>query len=176
MGDNPGPDRQPYAGDVYAEFISAEVREERSRKASLEHRGLSVVTSTGATLALFVAIATLGSDELPRPFPCVVSAALLIALIGAVAAATGGLVANLPRGYEEAATSALRRLTERELWASSSTETASRRVGELRVDVIDAARSMNDQKARAVAFALGAQVVAILALVAAVGYLLLSRT
>lgn len=133
------------------------------------------MTSTGAILALFVAISTVGSNELPRPLPCIVQVALLVSLSGAVGAAVSGLVANLPRGYEEAAVKTLKRIAESEFWEAPSSEIASRRAAELRIDVIEAARSINDGKARAVAVAIGCQVIAIAALASAIAALLLSQ-
>lgn len=88
-------------------------------------------------------------------------------------AALGGLLANVPRRYEQAGMPALDRLVSPELWAGPLAP-AARRTAEVRVKILGRARKVNKLKARAVTSAFAAEVLAVACVAVAVADVLLS--
>jgi hypothetical protein len=159
------------AGATYSELVVEQLAEERARKASLEGRGLSVITTSGILVTLILGLSAVVNNtdgfELPD------KAKLLIVAAGGlfVLAAIGGITANFPSPYREIRVSALRRLTE-ERWWLNQVSPAQRRAAQARIDILDAARVVNAWKVRFLVAALIFEVLAVLALAAAAGIVL----
>ena len=90
------------APDVYADYIKSLVDAETARKASLEQRGVGVVTTAGTLVTLlFALIGAMNAARnlsLPTPAHGYLGAAVIL-----FAVAVGvGLTANLPMFYKEA--------------------------------------------------------------------------
>jgi hypothetical protein len=80
--------------EVYGLFISEELKGEIARKASLEARGLAVVTSSATLITAILALGTLASGR-DTFEPKDLTVALLIAALGAfICSALLGLVAS----------------------------------------------------------------------------------
>lgn len=161
----------PDAGSEYAKLIQEQLDEERKVKASLERRGITVVTTSGTLVTLLfglVAVVTKASD-----FEVTTGARwfIYVALGLFVAAAVCALATNFPQKYEEADPDELQRLITEDYWQTSQ-GVGSRRSSELRVKVLRSARAAHTTKACLLRWALGIEVVAAGALAIAVVQLL----
>ena len=160
------------AGTAYAELISEQLTEERSRKSSLEQRGGLVITTSGTLVSLLFGLAAVVTSRKGFSVPFSARVLLLLAVVAFIAAALGGLAANLPlREYLEPEPESLRELTELDSW-EAEVSIGARAIALARVDVLAAAREANDLKAVAVILAFAAEVVAIGLVAAAVGIVL----
>lgn len=167
------PDESTDAGSVYSQLISDQVTEERSRKTSLEARGITVITTSGtlATLlfALTAGLTATKNFKLAEP----AKLPLLLALISFVVAAIFGLATNVPLIYREATPQGLAKLVDAKYW------TAPPAVGQLRVaaaqvTLLAAARSANNLKVRFLISAIAAELLAVILLSWAVASILYS--
>jgi hypothetical protein len=136
------------SGDIYETFIESTLEYERARKASLEQRGLSIVSSSGVLITLLLGFATFvrGKNDLIAPLPPrILLAAGLVAFLIAILL---GLAVNQPlsKYYEPVPVQSLRRAVEPSNWKLDATE-AARRVSERRVEEIDTWRDGNGRKA-----------------------------
>jgi hypothetical protein len=162
----------PLAGDVARDFIAEELASERGRKASLEARGLAVITTSGTLVTLTLALAaviTEASDFSPS--------ALTRWLLGAAAAffvlaAAGGILSNSPAPYYRVEPESLSVFMTAGVWVEEGTD-AKRELTTARLIELQDARARNERKARIVALAMGLQGVAVLCTAAAVVGLLL---
>ena len=160
------------AGTAIGQLIEEQLAEERERKASLEARGLSVITTSGVLVTLLLGFGALVSGDDDVVLPGVAEAVLIAGLVGFVGAAVAGLYTNSPVEYDEAEPEDLRAWLEPQLWESESVA-GELRAAEARVEVLAAARRVNDRKALVLAGAIAAEVVAIVLLAAAVAAIVL---
>jgi hypothetical protein len=159
-------ERRP--GDTYAAFLEAEQKAEIERKSSLEQRGLSVITTSGAIAALLFALpAAFGTstrDERATRawfFILLVTAAVLLAMASMV-----GLVVAAPHGYRFVTGSELDRIVDEDLWLEPDDE-AVWRIAQTRRDIVKRAQEMNVRKGWILRGALLLQVLGVASLLAA---------
>ena len=142
-GDDEVPDNE--AGAAYRDLIADQLTEERNRKASLEARGIIVITTSGtlvtALFALTAGLTAAAKFKLPEP----TKLPLLLALIAFVFAAIFGLVTNLPLLYKEPTPQGLARLVDARYWTGPA-EVGQLRVAAAQVTALAAARSANGLK------------------------------
>ncbi|MDQ1713905.1 MAG: hypothetical protein QOE45_3355 [Frankiaceae bacterium] len=158
-------------GETYATFVESELKSEYDRRTSIDARALAVVTSSSAFLALIVSVVALlkGKDH---TFGHGAGGAAVVALACFVVAGALGLVANMSREYQVAAVGTLREMTKSH-WTDS--EIAARNIcAGLGVTTIASLRAGTDNKAKIIAWAVYFQLAAVLAVVTAVGWDLLS--
>jgi hypothetical protein len=140
---------EPLAGaKAYAAFIAEQVDRQEARKSSLESRGVTVITTSGtlATLLLgLTAIATKAQDTFMLPDEA--RPPLALALIAFVLAAVAAIFTNAPRNYKEATVESLRKLVETS-WDDTE-RVALQEVAKAQLRVLERAKEMNGQKARA---------------------------
>lgn len=161
----------PSAGSVYAALIAEQLAEERARKASIEARGLSVITTSGALVTLLFGLGSLISGVEGYALPVAGSWLLLGALAAFLLAALAAIVANFPLRYREVSVGGLRRLTAPEWWTNTE-PAAARRAAEARLNVLERARSTNAFKATALIAAMVVEVIAVVLVAAAVAVIL----
>lgn len=159
------------AGSAYGAFIAEQLSVERARKASIEARGLSVITTSGALVTLLFALGSLVSGADSHELPTGARWLLISALFLFLGAAIGGIVANFPLRYREVAIPALRSLTQPELWNRAG-QSGTRRLAEAAVNVLERARDTNAYKVRALLVGLVLEVGAVVAVAGAVGVIL----
>ena len=150
------------AGEVFAELIEANLERQASRKASLEQRGLAVVTTSGSLVTLsfgFAAFIRADGSELTLA----TGVLLTLAMVLFVVAAALGLVVNSTRSYEYISTKSLASLCTAEKWRSDAVE-ATRQISEMQVRVLERARANNASKARNLRHAVITELAAIAAL------------
>lgn len=151
------------AGAIYASLVDSQLDEENRRKASFEARGIAVITTSAALVSLLFgilgAVANSDSFELggaSRGF--LITSAVLF-----VAAAVAGLSSNWPLKYQQVEVDNLRQLTTQQYWDGEAS-VASRRVAEVKVEVLSRARGLNRLKGRLLLMGLFVEVLAVLAL------------
>jgi hypothetical protein len=88
------------AASVLMEFIAGELRFERERRATLDQRGIAVVTSSGTLVTLLSGLAAFVALRSGQPVPSIKTfVALSLALTSLLAAAFLGISTNRSRGY-----------------------------------------------------------------------------
>jgi hypothetical protein len=162
------------AGAAYSELIAEQLAEERSRKASLEARGLSVITTSGVLVTLVLGLAAIVTQAATFKLPEAANRLLVFAGALFVLAAVGGIGVNFPMPYREVGVTALRRLTELHWW-NNKVAPARRRTAEARINVLAAARSANVWKVRFLLAALVLEVLAVVTLAASASVVLMTR-
>jgi hypothetical protein len=132
------------AGDRYWELVREQLTEERARKASIEQRGVWVITSAGTMVTLLfglTALATKAQDyKLPDPAGLFLS--LATALL--VAAAFAAVATNWAVYYTEVEVEGLRGIQDED-WAGDEAD-AAKVVANAWTDIIEDARENNTNK------------------------------
>lgn len=156
-----------YGGKVFGQYIDAQLTEERSRKNSLEQRGIAIITSAGTLATLLFGIAAFSrsptsSFQLTGPDETALIVALGLLLLSAIL----GLATNWILNYAEPDLKYLDELThnDEDHWRFADVVEASRLIAEAEVGQLQEARKRNDFKAIALQVALWAEILAILAL------------
>lgn len=154
------------AGDVYAPIVEGMLTEEAARKASMEQRAISVITTSGALVSLLVALAAflLGKNttfhaSTPTKYTLVGAVALF------VAAAILALLVNSPRAYRSFGPDDVKFMLAE--W-SSDVDEARKRVSEAQNQFAEQAIKMNDTKARLLQAAVICEVLGVCAVALAV--------
>jgi uncharacterized integral membrane protein len=148
---------------VYAAYIATQVDRQEERKKSLESRGVTVITTSGALATLLlgltaIAMKAASTFELPKD----ARLPLAVALGAFVLAAILAIFTNFPRNYEEARLVGLRKLID-ESWADTEAD-ALAKVAKNQLKVLERAKSIHAEKAWALVLAIAAEAVAVFAL------------
>jgi hypothetical protein len=153
-------------GETYSTFIKDQLDAEYDRRASLDARGIAVITTSGvlATLVIGAASFSLGKDYVPSTLGRGLVVAGLILFCGA---ALFGLIASALRSYDVAKRARLEDMTSNAHWADSEEE-ARRNTAASNTATIKSLREGNDQKATRLVIGLSLQLLAVASLVAAV--------
>jgi hypothetical protein len=145
--------------------------EERARKASLEARGIGIVTSSSVIATLLFGLLAFARSSIAQPHLAIAEPARTALIVGAVlfaAAALAGLAANIPRDYREASIQKLEKRVEKTEWETADPVEAARYDAVLNVQVLDAARKLNAWKAWLILAGIAAEALAAVAVVVAV--------
>lgn len=166
-----GSDDDPNGRAVYAEYIREQLADQEARKASLEQRGLAVITTSGALVTLLFGLTALTvKRESTFVIPDKAAVFLALALVFFVLAALSALITNLPRSYRGVTVKALREAVKTEWDVSEAT--ASRRVALTRLTVLASAKAVNNQKGFALIAGIAAEIVAVALVGVAMGIVL----
>jgi len=160
------------AGSVYAQLIGEQVTEERQIKASLEQRGITVITTSAALVSLLFGLAAVVTANKHFVLPALGRVLLVLALLCFLAAAVQGIRTNWILSYEVAVDD-LKRLASPQWWDRPSSP-AERRAAEVRIAILESARAANDQKAALLQQAMVCEVAAVFFVAAAVAVILAS--
>lgn len=140
-------ERNDIAGDHYAELIEERLTEERARKASLEQRGFSIVTTSGALVTLLFAVTTLTLGQDAPELPLVAYIALVLGLALFILAGALGLVISIPRTYQEPDVPTLRGFVDDDAkWQGNPIE-GQQSTADVRLKVVEDADTWNSKKA-----------------------------
>jgi hypothetical protein len=105
-------------GEALNELLDDQIDDERTNKASLESRGLAVITTSGALVTLLLGLAALVTKAQSYT-PSLGARLLLIAALAAfLVAAALGIYCNVPRRYRELQPGSLRTLTAPDVWTA----------------------------------------------------------
>jgi hypothetical protein len=160
------------AGDAYSRLIDDQVAQERDRKASLESRGVNVVTTAGALATLLFALTAGLTTAAGFRLPGSAKLPLVLALSAFVVAAGLGLATNVPLRYRGPTSAALGNLCNPNYWDGAAA-LGQRRVAEVQVS-LQSARDANAYKVVLLLAAIGCELVAIGFLAWAVGEIIYS--
>ncbi|WP_327006041.1 hypothetical protein OHA72_01335 [Dactylosporangium sp. NBC_01737] len=161
------------SGDqIYAVFIEGELKGERERRTTLEARGVSVVTQSGALVTLLAGVGALVKGITSTAPPSAVIVAVICALVFFFSAALCGTLISFgpifpPHTLADAATMTQMRTTRRD----HSEEEARSVVAHLHIGTLDSLRKGNDIKVRWVVAAQFCQILALVAVSAAVCFI-----
>lgn len=147
------------AGPFYATFLATRIADEEKRVASLQTRGLAVVTTSGTLVTLLIAIAKFGVGKDAAQVPALSRWLVGVATVLFVLAAFGGLAANLPRKLGRPRIEDLVKRMEGS-WNDPGSG-AEKAVAVARATALGEQEQANDSAARAVVAALAAEVLAI---------------
>ena len=152
---------------IYADYFAEQLVREDQRKASLEARGVLVVTTSGVLSTILLGIATLTKRQgaafaLPESARWWVIAALALLVL----AVAGALMTNFPFKSDEADVDGLRKLL-REFWDDSSSE-AVKTVAANRLTVLSSGKDANKKRARYLFAAMFCELLALVAIAVAV--------
>jgi hypothetical protein len=150
----------PRAGAAIARLIDEQLAEERARKGSVEARGISVITTSGVLVTLLLGFGGLVRGTRDLVLPPIADVTLVCGLAAFVLAAVGALYSNAPLKYAEPRAEDLREWLDPRLWGAEAMA-GEVRAAEARLDVLVAARALNDRKATVLTGAIAAEVVAI---------------
>ncbi|TFV53160.1 hypothetical protein [Blastococcus sp. TF02A-35] len=157
-------------GTEYAEYFSGLSQAQEARKASLEQRGLAVITTSGALATLLFGLTALVSGAEGFDLPRQAGGPLGVALVAFAVAALLALLTNVPLPYANAALGDTADEL-RVLW-SKGREHALKLITGTRVKMLKRARAMNDVKAWLLIAAMLAEVIGVGAVAVAVGEVL----
>jgi hypothetical protein len=155
------PDQPDIAGRAAKEFIEQELAVERAKKASLEARGLAVITTSGVLVTLLFAVAAVVTKSPSFTLSQLSRWLLASSALGFVCAATLGILCNAPNRYLQVDPKSLAILLTEDVWGAPGAD-AQRELTAARLAELSAAQSRNQLKAWAVVFAMCLQVLAVL--------------
>lgn len=159
------------AGTAYGELITDQLAEERNRKASLEARGVTVITTSGTLVTALFALTAGLKAAAHFKLPGDAKIALMLALSAFVLAAMFGLATNLPLRYKEPTPDGLAKLVDANYWVAPA-EIGQIRVAAAKVTVLAVARSANSLKAALLIAGGSFELLAVIFLSLAVGSIL----
>jgi O-antigen/teichoic acid export membrane protein len=145
-------------GASYFETIKDQLSEERATKASLEQRGVTIVTTSGVLATLLFGFGAFVYGQKTLPIGPEGTGFLISALVLFVIAGAFGLLATQPGEYREADIDKLKERTEPTEWHKDTPAVAARRDARLLLVVLGAYRAANGKKARRVYAGISAEV------------------
>ena len=165
-------DERAKGRSLYAEYIRELVDAQEARKASLEQRGLAVISTSGVLVTLLFGLTALSvRRESTFVIPDSAAAFLIAALVFFVLAALSAIFTNLPRGYQGVMVDGLRDAVK-DRWEDSEA-TASRMVALTRLKTLASAKQMNEQKGIALVAGMSFEIIAVALVGVAMGFVLL---
>jgi hypothetical protein len=130
------------AGPVIAELIAKEVEAARASAASVQSRGLAVISSSGTLVILLFGLSALATKAQNFSLPTHTKLPLYLAAVFLVLAALAGIATNLPRKRDAIPPSKLRPLLEADLWSAPAVH-AQREVAMSQLTVFESERRSN---------------------------------
>jgi hypothetical protein len=130
--------------DIYSDFIESELRNERDRKAALDTRAASLVTTSGSLITILAAVGAFVGRDTKAPLPTQALLLLTLALIGFAFAVLAGIISGWNRPYRVADTESMRTMI-RSRWMDEEL-LARVEVADVNVRMIDQLRAMNNGK------------------------------
>jgi hypothetical protein len=164
------PDYPDSAGPILAAVVREQLGQERSRKNSLEQRGIAVITSSGVLVALLLGIAGLAGKDVIKHLPVHAMWLSLGALVFFTGAAILGLATNWASEMNQPSIKQLTELVS-DYWSVPATD-AEQFVAESYLGSLKSYREQGNKKANCLVWALRLEVLAIGVLAVAVGDIL----
>lgn len=135
------------AGPFIAGLITKELDAEESVTASLQSRGLAVISSSGTLVTLLFGLSAVATTAQHFKLPAAAKPPLYLAAVLLVAAAVAGIVTNAPRGSKVTALQRLAPLVESPYW-EYPVGPAQQEVARTQLAAAAAARAGNQVRAR----------------------------
>ena len=144
-------------GEVFLAFIKDLVDSQEARKASLEQRGLAVITTSGVLATLLFGLVGIITKPSSYVLPAASHLPLRVALALFAAAALGGVIVNAPMPYKGIAPGTLRNVVK-SFWTDYTTTEAQQMVSISWLDALTSAKHWNRVKAYSLVVAQSLQV------------------
>ncbi len=157
---------------IYADYIREQLEAQEARKVSLEQRGLSLVSTSGALVTLLFGLTAFAVEREGFVLPTSGRVLLVVALGFFVVAALAAIVTNIPLSYQGVTTDSLRGAV-RNRWGDSEA-VATQMTSFTRIDVLESAKRRNNLKSVALFAGMVCEIVAVALVGAAVGVVLLA--
>jgi hypothetical protein len=135
------------AGPLIADLITKELDAEESVTASLQSRGLAVISSSGTLVTLLFGLSAVATTAQHLKLPAAAKPPLYLAAVLLVAAAIAGIVTNAPRGGKVTALRNLAPLLEQPYW-DYPVGPAQQEVARRQLAAAEVARAGNNTRAR----------------------------
>jgi hypothetical protein len=149
----------PTAGELYADLIKEQLKAEEDRKASIEQKGASIVTTAGALIVLFFGLAGFTTTAIGFRAEGITGWLLAGSLVAFLLAAAGGIATQWLFFYPVIKGEALTKLLAQ---SNKPLPPARFRVSQARIEILKGARSQNTTKGIVLTIAQTLQVLAIL--------------
>jgi hypothetical protein len=158
---------EPAGQVVYAPLLEKQLAEESAIQSSFEQRGVTVITTSGVLVSLLFGLSAVVTDDNGFALPHASRVLLIVALVLFVLAAVSAIITNWPLNYFAVETEDLQRLINKGNW-NGPPRIAAWRIAEAQVTILARARELNELKGRVLLVAMITQVLAVIALAAAV--------
>ena len=154
------------AGAEFAAYYAVLIEEQDARKASIEQRGLAVITTSGTLSTLLFGLVAVVTKATDLELPTVARIPLGVAIIAFVLAAVLALLTNIPRKYVNVVVGD----PDDDLWPhwEDSRNKALKRITATRAKAVSSAQAVNGEKAKLLFRAMIAEVIAVVAVAVAV--------
>ncbi|AYF30493.1 hypothetical protein CSH63_24200 [Micromonospora tulbaghiae] len=159
--------------DVYSDFIASELKTERERKAAMDTRAASLVTTSGSLVTILAAVGAFVGKDAQASLPRQALPLMVLALVAFTAASLSGICAGWSRRYDVAAITPMR-LMLNERWTDDE-DLARKEVALANIAMIGTLRSVNETKERFLRAGWISQIVALGFLAAVVLIILATR-
>jgi hypothetical protein len=160
---------------VYADYVRELVELQERYKASMEQRALAVITTSSTIAALLFGFTTLARGPLGLMLPPIATLLLACGVVAFAVAAAFAIRVNAPRAYEGPKTESLRTMINNAWDAGVSADHAAYQVAEVRLRVLQTAKTQNAAKAGALSWAIRLEVTAVALLAAAIFAIAIGR-
>lgn len=155
------------ASEPYAVFLQSLLEGQDARKASVEERGVAVITTSGALVALLFGLVAVLTEAENFDLPQQSRGPLWLALILFTGAAVLALLTNLPLRYANVDPQGIKKTVDD--YVERPKSDAFTRIAVVRVEMYRSAKRANEVKARALFAAMVLEVAAVVSLAIAVG-------
>jgi hypothetical protein len=146
-------------GDACKTLLDKQIEVERTKKGSLEARGLAVITTSGTLVTLLLGLSGVITTVHAFAPPLAARLLLIAAVVAFIFAAALGIYCNAPLRYRELDPESLRTMTAFGVWTAPGHE-AEREIAIARLDSLIRASDVNEDKATALLIATTIEVIA----------------
>ncbi len=157
-------------GSIYADYIREQLARQDERKASIERRGVSVITTSGVLVSLLFGLTTVLTGTDNYQLPSGTKPWIYGSLVCFVLAAVGGIITNIPLFYSGVEVKGLEAATKHKM--GDSVADANVRVASTDVKLLATAQKLNSVKGWILLGAAVAQLGAVVSLALAVRVIL----
>jgi hypothetical protein len=143
---DPGP-AEEVAGPVIAQLIAKEVERTQATTASLQSRGLAVISSSGTLVTLLFGLSALATRGTDFTLTTATKVPLVLAAVLLVLAAVAGIATNAPRQKHAIGLDGLAPLLDDERWSAAAKQ-ALQATARSQLTIAKVARGANRTMAR----------------------------
>lgn len=140
-------DNAEKGGPVIAAFIVRELETSRAMAASVQARGIAVISSAGTLVTLLLGLVAITTDTTSHMFLTSAKYPLCLAAMFLVLAAVAGIITNAPRRGQATDFDSLRPLLGEKLWHVPAGH-AEQEVAKVQLNLAHASRQRNSRMAR----------------------------
>ena len=162
------------AAEAVLKLVDDQLEDERTRKASLEARGVAVISTSGTLTTLLLALAALVTDASGFQLSGVAQILLMLGVAAFLLAAVLAVLTARPGVYGEVKEGSLREIATLDAMNEPEAD-ANPKIAIALVEIIVKARRGNEKKARLLMRAVSAEVAGFVLVAAAVVVILAAR-